>query len=67
LSDRVPPGAFADCAKVEKSAFGPRPAFDARAKALIEMRTAVNEHDPEVKNLRAELDALKGALASRPF
>jgi hypothetical protein len=67
VPERIPPGAFADCAKLEKSAFGPRPALDARAKALSEMRTAVNEHDLEISDLQARLTRWEETLRTRPF
>jgi hypothetical protein len=67
MPERVPAGAFAECAKLEKSAYGPRPALDARAKALVEMRTAVNEHDQEITDLQARLMRWEETLRTRPF
>jgi hypothetical protein len=66
MSERVPAGAFAECAKLEKSAYGPRPALDARAKALTAMRTAVNEHDELLKQLVA-IDQKLTTLLARPW
>lgn len=60
MSDRVPAGAFLDCARVEVKTMTPNRAFTPRAEALTEMRKAVNEHEKRL----AELEEV---LRSRPF
>lgn len=63
MSERIPPGAFADCAKVEKASMTPNRAFDPRATSLVAMRKAVNEYEDRIAELEKEVAAMK----ARPF
>lgn len=70
MTDRVPPGAFPEAAKWEQAIAtsvlgGKKPVFDSRAKSLGEMRTAVNEHDTAIAQLKEDLANLPFPFAVR--
>jgi hypothetical protein len=63
VSDRIPGGAFPECAKLEKPVLlrpdgQQSPAFDSRSLALSEMRKAVNEYESRIAALEARPIAL---------
>lgn len=70
MADRVPPGAFSEAAKQEQILAtnhlgGPKKAFDSRSTALGAMRTAVNEHDVAIAQLKEDLANLPFPFAVR--
>jgi hypothetical protein len=72
MSDAVPAGAFDDCEKWEqelatKELGGTKKAFTSRRQSLATMRTVVNAHDAEVKDLDERLGVVEGVIRDRPF
>lgn len=71
-SEAVPSGAFPECEKFEqelaqKNLGGSKKAFTSRKESLATMRTVVNAHDAEMKDLDERLGVVEGVIRDRPF
>lgn len=72
MPDVVPAGAFDDCEKWEqelatKNLGGTKKAFTSRRQSLATMRTVVNGHDVELKDVDERLAKVEEVIRDRPF